>query len=130
MFIYFSKHILCFFKKDIVISNFSSKEWKKDVLGKKGYRSKILKEIKLFEKLKGHTSIEIRKILGKPDFYCSDKNGFTYQYNYEYGRYRGQDKYNYKPEADCGLNRNLGSILCLEFDGNNILETVIFVIKG
>jgi hypothetical protein len=119
-----------FFKKDVVIPNFSSKDWKKDLLGKNGYRSKILKEIILSEKLKGHKSTEIRKILGKPDFYCSNKNGFTYQYNYEYGRYRGQDKYNYKPEADCGLNRNLGSILCLEFNTNSILEDVIFVVKG
>lgn len=118
------------FKEKKARLNFPSKEWKKDKLGIKGDRLKIIKKIKLSELIKGCTSAEIVEILGVPDFYCSDKFGFTYQYNYEYGRYKGQDNYNYKPKAKCELNKNLGSFISLEFDNNKKLTDVFFIIKG
>lgn len=126
--------ILCnscsIFNKNNIHLNFSSKEWKKDILGSNGYRAKVLKQTKLFENLKGHTNTDIKRILGKTDFYCSNKNGFTYQYNYEYGRFNGQNKYDYKPEADCMLNKNFGSVVCLEFDNNSKLKAIVFITKG
>lgn len=117
------------FKEKKAKLNFPTKEWKKDKLGINGDRLKIIKKTKLFELLKGYNSDEVVKILGVADFYCSDKFGFTYQYNYEYGRFKGQDKYNYKPKAKCELNKNLGSFISLEFDNNKKLMDVIFVIK-